>query len=95
MNDIINRSENDFVTLYKTKDLGFRVYDKFTDEYYSTYDYPKDRRKFKKYDLTDKSLKEFANDMIIWTNDFQRVSLNKITNCYYYYFIQYTTITTL
>ena len=46
MNNIINRSENDFVTLYKTKDLGFRVYDKFTDEYYSTYEYPKDRRKY-------------------------------------------------
>jgi len=74
MNNIINRSENDFVTLYKTKDLGFRVYDKFTDEYYSTYDYPKDRRKyhlFKKYTLTDKSLKEFANDMIIWTTELQ------------------------
>jgi len=80
MNNIINRSENDFVTLYKTKDLGFRVYDKFTDEYYSTYDYPKDRRKyhlFKKYTLTDKSLKEFANDMIIWTTELQFASLNK------------------
>jgi len=81
MNNIIYRSENDFVTLYITRDLGFRVYDKFTDEYYSTYDYPKDRRKyhlFKKYTLIDKSFKKFANDMIIWTNDLQRVSLNKI-----------------
>jgi hypothetical protein len=55
MNSIINRSENDFVTLYKTKDLGFRIYDKFTDEYLSTYDYPKERRTyhlFKNYKMT-------------------------------------------
>lgn len=41
MDNIINRSENDFVTLYKTKDFGFRFYDKFTDEFYLTYDCPK------------------------------------------------------
>jgi hypothetical protein len=80
MNSIINRSENDFVTLYKTKDLGFRIYDKFTDEYLSTYDYPKERRTyhlFKNYKMTDESLKNFANNMIIWTDDLKEVTLNK------------------
>lgn len=32
---------------------------------------------FKNYALTDISLKTFANDMIMWTNDLQSVSLNK------------------
>ena len=32
---------------------------------------------YKKYTLTDKSLKEFANDMIKWTTELQLASLNK------------------
>jgi hypothetical protein len=78
--NIINRSENDFVTLYKTKDLGFRVYDQFVDEYYSTNNYPKDRRAyhlFKNYSLTDESLKNYAKNMIKWTNELQKATLNK------------------
>jgi hypothetical protein len=61
-NNIINRSENDFVTLYKTKSLEFRIYDRFTDEFYTSNAYPKERRTyhlFKNYKLNDTDLKNF------------------------------------
>ena len=63
-NNIINRSENDFVTLYKTKSLEFKLYDRFTDEFSTSHDYPKHRRIYhllKNYKMNSTELKKFSD----------------------------------
>ena len=68
MNNISNRSEDDFVTLYKTKTLEFRIYDRFTDEYCTLLEYPYNRRTYhlmKLYKLINTHLKAFSAIMLI------------------------------
>jgi len=79
MENIFNRSKDDFVVLYKNEDLQFRIYDYYSKEL-STGDYPYNRRiyhMFKGYSLSDEGLKEFAKDFSNWSYDLRELTFNQ------------------
>lgn len=89
MENIVNRSFNDYVILYKKEDLSFRIYDNYDDSY-SNGEYPKERRTYhlamgyyKKqkdsYDGLDEAMKEYADDFYKFSNQLKKATYNPKT----------------